>query len=137
MLFTFELIFIHQNPQWEIWLRVPAVLYCCTRFKSIRLLRKITQHNSHVQRSLSATTLLLGICKHRSTASLNRSLMYPETPCRIISCGPGTGYAATGVPRLIASIITIPNVSTLLGNANTSALAYQSAKSDPVLYPTN
>ena len=53
--------------------------------------------------------------------------------CVNMSIGPETGYAATGVPRDNASIITIPNVSVLDGKANTFALMYSLARSVPCL----
>ena len=40
-----------------------------------------------------------------------------------ISFGPVTGKAAMGVPQARASRITLPKVSVLDGNTNTSALA--------------
>ena len=52
-----------------------------------------------------------------------------------ISLGPGTGYAATGVPQFKASVTTIPNVSVLLGNTKTSEDAKYDASAPFVFSP--
>ena len=54
-----------------------------------------------------------------------------------ISFGPGTGYAATGVPQLSDSKITIPKVSVLLGKTKTSEEVKYYANSPLVLSPRN
>ena len=46
---------------------------------------------------------------------------YPLISLMMISFGPVTGYAATGVPQANASIITIPYVSVLDGKTKTEA----------------
>ena len=52
-----------------------------------------------------------------------------------ISLGPGTGNAATGVPQLRDSHITIANVSVLLGKTKTSDDVKYEANSPLVFSP--
>ena len=53
----------------------------------------------------------------------------------MMSTGPATGYAATGVPTARLSMMTTPKVSVRLVNTKQSALAKYSASSTPVLAP--
>ena len=56
------------------------------------------------------------LCAETLRSLSKQSILDPSN----ISLGPGTGYAATGVPQFKASVTTIPNVSVLLGHTKTS-----------------
>ena len=68
-------------------------------------------------------------------AARKSSLILPALLFGIISTGPVTGYAATGVPVAIDSIMTKPKVSVFDGKTKTSASAKCLDNSLPNLAP--
>ena len=69
--------------------------------------------------------------RHASAAFPRSSSKTPSTPCSMISRGPATSCAATGMPQASASRMTSPKVSVRDGKTRTSQIDNQSTSSFP------